>query len=104
MFNNGRINYEKTFVPVSPDKRNIIINNINTIEDFEVSNTGRSTKKWWKGGKHDPENEIPKNIYLLGSGTFDELYNKYVSKYGNQLSKKEFKDYTRELIKQEIMI
>ncbi len=98
-----RIDYysDYKYTASSPDERNIIINNINTIEDFETDNTGRYSKHWKT--KHHPEADIPTKIYLLGSGTYNELYNKYIIKYGFTIDEKNFKDYIRELIYQKIL-
>jgi hypothetical protein len=99
----SNIDYNKQLTMVSPQLRNIIINNINTIVDYEFDKTGRYSKYWLY--KHHPEKEIPLKIYLLGNGNFNELYQKYNFKYGiNSISIKEFKNYIRELIKQEILI
>jgi len=100
----GRIDYTKVFTMVSPHERNIIINNINTIIDFERMEVGERKNIYWKA-KHDPESEIPVRIYLLGNGTRDELYRKYISKYGEKsIEFDEFKNYMRELIYQKIII
>ncbi len=100
---NEKIDYNSNYKynSISPDERNIIINNINTIENYERDITNRQAT-WWKT-KHYPEADIPTKIYLIGSGTFNELYNKYVIKYGNVIDEKEFKNYVRELIYQKIL-
>jgi hypothetical protein len=40
---------------------------------------------------------------LLGKGTIQELYDEYITNYGN-IERSDFINYTRELIKQKIMI
>jgi hypothetical protein len=100
----GRIDYNKIFTMVSPHERNIVIQNINTIIDFEKNEVGERKYLYWKA-KHNPEGEIPTRIYLLGNGTRDDLYKKYINKYGeNSIDFDEFKNYMRELIYQKIII
>ena len=57
---------------------------------------------WWID-KHNPNNDIPKNIYLLGKGTIQQLHIEYIKNYGH-IEWSDFINYTRELIKQKIMI
>jgi len=86
---------------ISPSDRMEIIEKINSEEIISETITGKK-KSWWKD-KHNPNNDIPKNIYLLGKGTIKQLYNKYIELYGN-IAWNEFINYTRELIKQKIML
>jgi len=100
----GRINYSKNFTSVSPNERNILIQNIDNISDYEFTITRRPTTKFWKT-KHHPNDVIPTRIYLLGNGTTNELFQKYNNKYGNNsISIKEFKNYIREMIYQKLLI
>ena len=92
---------EKVFVAISPECREIIIDNINNGLLESSVNTGIKDK-WWKN-KHNPNKPIPTQIYSLGNGTKDELLYKYKIFYGDICNKK-FQDYFRELIKQKIMI
>jgi hypothetical protein len=95
------VNKKKVYVSISQEEINIIIDNINNGLLESSVKTGIKDK-WWKN-KHNPNNSIPNNIYLLGNGYFDELYRKYNREYGF-ISKKEFQDYFRELIQQKILI
>ena len=95
-----RQDFEITYEMVNPDERNEVIRKINAFEMVSETSTGKR-QRWWVG-KHNPSNEIPKNIYLLGKGTIQELYDKYVRNYG-EMERKVFINYTRELIKQNIM-
>ena len=93
--------FEKTYSMTSPANRAAIIKKIDNGE--LVSETVSGKKEEWWANKHHPESEIPKNIYALGSGTIDDLHKAYVSKHGD-MEWSEFINYTRELIKQKIMI
>jgi hypothetical protein len=95
-----RQDFQKTYEMVHPDERNEVIRKINAFEMVSETSTGKR-QHWWIG-KHNPTNEIPQNIYLLGKGTIQELHGKYVRTYG-AMEWKEFINYTRELIKQTIM-
>jgi len=95
-----RQDFNKTYRMISPIERLEIIIKINKGELISENATGRKCC-WWKN-KHNPTNDIPKNIYLLGKGTIQELYNEYRKNYDN-IEWKNFIDYTRELIKQKIM-
>jgi hypothetical protein len=86
---------------INPSERIEIIQKINTGEIVSETFTGKK-EDWW-ADKHNPNKDIPTNIYLLGKGTIQELYNKYIRNYGN-IEWADFINYTRELIKQKIMI
>ncbi len=47
--------------------------------------------------------EIPTKIYHLVEGTIEQLHHRFNDEYG-QIERKVFIDYTRELVKQGIMI
>ena len=101
-------NYENKFYKMIPPHGRIeIIDKIDNKEIFteeKLQRCGNSITVWWVvGGKHHPNKEIPQNIYLLGNGSLKELHNKYKNKY-NDISWRNFTDYTRELIKQGIMV
>lgn len=100
----GKIDYNNSyFRMITPNNRNIIINNINTILNYEFDKTNRNTNYW--SNKHHPEKIIPERIYLLGDGYFSELYVMYKNKYNPHIiEEKHFKDYLRELIYQEICL
>lgn len=93
-------NFRKTYASVTPEERVLVIQQINNNTLTSECFTGRRLK-WWTE-KHHPENEIPKNIYLLGRGTLAQLHNAYLQKHG-VIEWSEFINYTRELIKQEIL-
>lgn len=97
-----RIDYSREFIMVSPEERKSIINSIDTTlsNTLELNMTDRKTTNFWKK-KHYPTLEIPTNIYLLGNGTRDELHQKYKDTHG-YISRQEFTNYLRELIKQKI--
>lgn len=86
---------------IHPIERIEIIQKINNGEMVSETVTGKK-ENWWID-KHNPNNEIPTNIYLLGKGTIKELHTEYINKYGN-IEWSDFINYTRELIKQKIMI
>jgi hypothetical protein len=95
------VNKKKVYVTISQEERK----NINYKIDNYLLESSLDTgfkNKWWKN-KHNPNNPIPNNIYLLGNGYFDELYRKYNREYGF-ICKKDFQDYFRELIQQNIII
>lgn len=101
-----RQDFQKGYAMVSPSERLEIIQKINRGE--MVSETATGIKENWWMQKHHPESEIPKNIYLLGQGTnkkgtIQELHIEYMNTYGI-IEWSEFINYTRELIKQKIMI
>jgi hypothetical protein len=89
--------FNKIYMMVKPIDR---IEIINKIENEEIMS--ESGEKWWLN-KHHPNNDIPKNIYLLGKGSIKELYEKYNENYEN-INWGKFINYTRELIKQKIMV
>ena len=93
--------FKKTYYMINPSERIVIIKKINDGEMVSETDTGKK-EHWWID-KHNPNNEIPKNIYLLGKGTIQELYVEYITNYGN-IERSDFINYTRELIKQKIMI
>ncbi len=93
---------EKIYTMVSSQERQNIINDIDNGTIEEKCHTGKK-QHWWKN-KHHPNKDIPKNIYLLGYGTIDELHKKYnKSTYYPPLPYTSFINWTRELINQNIM-
>ena len=48
-----------------------------------MSETITGKKDSWWINKHNPNKEIPKNIYLLGKGTIQQLHIEYIKIYGN---------------------
>ena len=95
--------FQKSYVMTSPNVRSEIIQKCKNKEIVSETRTGQIQDWWLK--KHNPENEIPKNIYSLGSGTIRELFDRYNNKFKyGQVEWEEFIDYTRELIKQNIML
>ena len=93
--------FNKIYYMVNPCERIKIIKKIMDYEIVSETITGKKDN-WWKN-KHNPNNKIPKNIYLLGKGTIQELHIEYIKNYGN-IEWSDFINYTRELIKQKIMI
>jgi hypothetical protein len=87
---------------VNPTIRLSVIELIDAGELYSETSTGQK-EKWWTD-KHHPNKEIPKNIYFLGDGSPNQLYDKYVTKFGNVIEKSEFLNYTRGLIKQNILL
>jgi hypothetical protein len=71
-----RQNFNKTYTMILPSERLEIIRKINSGEIVSETIRGRR-EKWWME-KHHPKNEIPKNIYLLGKGTIQELHTEYI--------------------------
>jgi hypothetical protein len=64
----------------------------------------RCKKNAWKK-KHHPDKAIPRDIYLLGEGTMDNLFEKFKEKYTEYTeTKSEFKNYLRELKQQGILV
>ena len=98
---NFKHDFNKIYIMTRPDERFIIIQQINNQELKSETKTG-IRQKWWLI-KHNPDNEIPKNIYLLGDGTIPQLHKKYKECHG-YIEWEEFINYTRELIKQNIML
>ena len=96
-----RQDFNKEYTMVTTSELLDITKKINNGELMSETIQGKQ-KDWWIN-KHNPTNEIPQNIYLLGKGTIQELHTKYVNKYGI-IEWSDFIDYTRELIKQRIMI
>jgi len=88
----SRQDFSKIYSMISPSDRVEIMKKINNGEIMSETITGNK-EHWWID-KHNPNNEIPKNIYLL---------DKYIEIYGN-IEWSDFINYTRELIKQKIMI
>ena len=86
---------------INPSERIEIIQKIYNGEMISETFAGKK-ERWWVN-KHNPNNEIPKNIYLLGKGTIQELHIEYIKNYGT-IEWSDFINYTRELIKQKIMI
>ena len=96
-----RQDFHKIYNMINPSDRIEIIKKINSEEMVSETIAGKK-ERWWID-KHNPNNEIPKNIYLLGKGTIPELHIEYIKIYGN-IEYSDFINYTRELIKQKIMI
>jgi hypothetical protein len=94
-------NWNKEYIMVNPSDRLIIANKCNNEEMISETKPGKK-QKWWKL-KHNPNGVIPTNIYLLGKGTIQQLHNEYNKKY-DYIEWSDFIDYTRELIKQGIII
>jgi hypothetical protein len=93
--------FTKIYVMTNPNKKSKIIQQINNRELVSETVVGKKQEWWLK--KHNPDNNIPKNIYSLGDGTIKELYDKYIIRYEN-IEWTEFINFTRELIKQQIML
>ena len=96
-----RQDFDKEYTMVYPYERVEIINKINSGELISETTVGKKDD-WWKN-KHNPNNLIPIHIYLLGKGTIHSLHIQYIANYGN-IEWSDFINYTRELIKQKIMI
>ena len=96
-----RQDFNKEYTMVTTSELLDITKKINSGE--LVSETIRGQKENWWIHKHNPINEIPQHIYLLGKGTIQALHIQYMTKYG-AIEWSEFIDYTRELIKQRIMV
>jgi len=86
---------------INPSERVEIIEKINRGEMVSETVTGKK-ESWWMD-KHNPTHKIPTNIYLIGNGTIRDLHDEYIRTYGG-IEWSEFINYTRELIKQKIMI
>ena len=93
--------FQKTFTMCNPNERFIIIEKIYNGEIQSETIIGNKQDWWLK--KHNPDSDIPRNIYLLGDGTIEELHKKYIIKYGT-IEWDDFINHTRELIKQNIMV
>jgi len=93
--------FSKIYYMVCPSDRIEIIKKCNSEEMMSETITGKK-QRWWID-KHNPNNKIPKNIYLLGKGTIQELHDEYIKTY-DHIEWSDFINYTRELIKQKIMI
>jgi hypothetical protein len=93
--------FQKTYVMIHPSERYAILQRIHRKEIVSETVVGK-TQEWWLK-KHNPDQDIPKHIYLLGQGTIRELYDTYTNQYG-AMEWEEFINYTRELIKQNIMV
>ena len=93
--------FRRIYTMNKPIKRYEVIQKIYNEEIVSETIAGQTQKLWLI--KHHPDNDIPKNIYLLGQGTIEELYNKYIIKY-RMIEWSEFINYTSELIKQTIML
>ena len=96
-----RQDFEKIYTMVSEEDRARIVEQINNGQLESECSTG-IRQKWWTD-KHHPMNEIPDSIYKLGQGTIKELHEMYCQK-NTPLLWEEFIDYTRELVKQKIMV
>ena len=92
------IDNKHIYTSINPARRQIIIRSVEDRTMIEDTQSGLKLKWWTK--KHNPNGEIPTAIYLIGSGTVDDYYNSFVRNYNNNLTKSEFKNYFREMIKQ----
>jgi len=90
----------KTYCIRPPSFRRFVMQQIDSGELESECKTGKKNK-WWKN-RHHPCRQIPTNIYLLGQGTLSELFTAYIANHGD-IEKRDFMNYTRELIKQGIM-
>jgi len=101
--NTPKQNFKAIYVMSTPEERVEIINRIKNGSINTNVQTGIKAK-WWSN-KHHPEEDIPKNIYLIGGGvTLMELHGRYNVKYARTpLDWHAFSGYTRELIMQGIM-
>jgi len=93
--------FQKTYIMVHPTERYAILQRIIRKEIVSETAAGKA-HEWWLR-KHNPDQDIPKQIYLLGQGTIRELFDTYTNQYG-AIEWEEFINYTRELIKQNIMV
>ena len=92
---------------VDPHKKNEIIHDIN--RGIINTNVKSGIKSNWWTNKHHPNKLIPSRIYELGSGTLEELEQRYFDKYekikdNDKKNHEQFLGYTRELVQQKIMI
>ena len=96
---------EATYGMVDPMFRNDIIEKINNGSFLPVLPPAGETADWTHK-KHYPENKIPTRVYLLGGGKLKHMHQKYLRKYGETefIEFKEFQNFTRELLRQGIMI
>ena len=94
---------EATYGMVDPMFRNDIIEKIDN-GSFLPLLPPAGEKADWTHKKHYPENKIPTRVYLLGGGKLEHMYQKYIRKYGDEIKLHEFKNFTRELLRQGIMI
>jgi len=90
---------------IGPNARNEISEKCNLKEMISETKTGQK-QDWWSG-KHQPDATIPAHIWQIGASlgpsTIPELHAAYIQQYEN-IVWSDFIDYTRELIKQKIMI
>jgi hypothetical protein len=93
--------FSKRYEMITASERLAVIQKINKGEMVSETATGKK-ERWWTE-KHHPANDVPANIYLLGKGTVQELHDQYIRNYGG-IEWSEFINYTRELIKQQIMV
>jgi hypothetical protein len=93
--------FNKKYLMVSVNERNEIIKNINL--GLLCSECVTGIKNNWWSKKHHPEEDMPKNIYLSGDGTIEEVYKSFIKRTNIKIEYSEFINYTRELIKQGIM-
>ena len=99
----SRQDKKKEYKMISNSGRNERIEEIDSGKRKPPTKQGIKERYWEEGKKHHPKAEIPTRIYLLGNGTIKELYKRYCNIYGN-IDWKSFIGFTRELIKQKIMI
>jgi hypothetical protein len=92
--------FTATYHMVAPQQRCDIIKHID-MGNMESECVTGIQQKWWTT-KHHPAEIIPTRIYLLGDGTIEELFQRYVAKH-SEMEWSDFINYTRELIKQRIM-
>ena len=74
-----RQDFNKIYYMINPSERIEIIKKIMDGEMVSETVTGKKDN-WWID-KHNPNNEIPKNIYLLGKGTIQELHIEYITPF-----------------------
>lgn len=96
-------NFDKKYIMCSLTDRQSILSRIASGELVSECQNGRKYN-WWLN-KHNPLAQIPTRIYHLGSNyTIREYYQLYLVQYCINITWEEFINYTRELIKQKIMI
>jgi hypothetical protein len=97
---NKVVEQNKKYTSISFNERELIIGKIDNNELDSPVKSGQK-KKWWKK-KHYPGKPIPTLIWSIFQGTKDEYYNQYLT-FG-YISREDFSDYFRELIRQKIIV
>ena len=97
---NKVVKQNKKYTSISSNERKLIISKIDNNELDSPVKSGQE-KKWWKK-KHYPGKPIPTLIWSIFQGTKDEYYNQYLT-YG-YISREDFSDYFRELIRQKKIV